>query len=184
MKIIDARKDYYDYLVGKYGVDPKVVLDRRDFETPVYLPDKCKISIFFCGYWYDGYKLSDKYIWGEDLIPHSNGNDNLFFNRQEDVIYIGNGKYHTKPYKETDYRGVRINKEPDYPIALKQENSLYKFPRLASFGFGSIMPPEDAFLKLVDYCTVKDPTPKKIDDKLKIIAHGFDMRTSFRHRKK
>ena len=30
MKIIDNKKDYYDYLVGYYGLDPYVVYDRRD----------------------------------------------------------------------------------------------------------------------------------------------------------
>lgn len=29
MKIIDKRKDYYDYLVGTYGLDPDIVFDRR-----------------------------------------------------------------------------------------------------------------------------------------------------------
>lgn len=30
MKIIDKHKDYYDYIVGLYGLDNKVVYDRRD----------------------------------------------------------------------------------------------------------------------------------------------------------
>jgi len=30
MKIIDNKKDYYDYLVGYYGLDPYVVYDRRN----------------------------------------------------------------------------------------------------------------------------------------------------------
>ena len=29
MKIIDKKKDYYDYLSGIYGIDDKVVYDRR-----------------------------------------------------------------------------------------------------------------------------------------------------------
>ena len=29
MKIIDNKKDYYDYLVGTYGIDEKMVYDRR-----------------------------------------------------------------------------------------------------------------------------------------------------------
>lgn len=30
MKILSKRKDYYDYLVGKYGIDEMIVYDRRD----------------------------------------------------------------------------------------------------------------------------------------------------------
>ncbi len=29
MKIIDKNKDYYDFLMGVYGQDPKAVYDRR-----------------------------------------------------------------------------------------------------------------------------------------------------------
>ena len=29
MKIIDNRKDYYDYLMGINGIDTKVIYDRR-----------------------------------------------------------------------------------------------------------------------------------------------------------
>lgn len=29
MKIIDNKKDYYDYVSGVYGIDPYVVYDRR-----------------------------------------------------------------------------------------------------------------------------------------------------------
>ena len=32
MKIISKYKDYYDYLTGIYGVDDKIVLDRRGWE--------------------------------------------------------------------------------------------------------------------------------------------------------
>lgn len=31
MKIISQYKDYYDYLIGFYGIDEKIVLDRRKF---------------------------------------------------------------------------------------------------------------------------------------------------------
>ena len=30
MKIIDSRKDYYDYLVGEFGIDDLIVFDRRN----------------------------------------------------------------------------------------------------------------------------------------------------------
>jgi len=33
MKIIDNKKDYYDYLMGVYGIDEKIVYDRRGSTT-------------------------------------------------------------------------------------------------------------------------------------------------------
>lgn len=33
MKIIDNKKDYYDYLAGIYGIDTHVVYDRRGSES-------------------------------------------------------------------------------------------------------------------------------------------------------
>lgn len=36
MKIIDKKKDYYDYLMGIYGMDEKIVYDRRDSITYDY----------------------------------------------------------------------------------------------------------------------------------------------------
>ncbi len=186
MKIIDARKDYYDYLVGKYGIDPNIVLDRRDFKTPLYTTDKCKISIFFCGYWYDSYLCDGKYYWGEDLIQYSTSSDNyhLFRNPIINTVLINKERLSTVPYKEVDYRGIKYGKDPDCPIVLRQTGQLFKFPKLSSYGFSSIVSPEDAYNKLVDYCSKKDPISVELDDKTKIISHGFDPKASFRHRKK
>lgn len=36
MKIIDNKKDYYDYLMGVYGIDEKIVYDRRGSITKDY----------------------------------------------------------------------------------------------------------------------------------------------------
>lgn len=40
MKIISKYKDYYDYLQGAYGIDDKVVLDRRTNSQPLISPYK------------------------------------------------------------------------------------------------------------------------------------------------
>ena len=37
MKIIDNKKDYYDYVSGIYGIDPYVVYDRRGSESSSYI---------------------------------------------------------------------------------------------------------------------------------------------------
>jgi len=42
MKIIDNKKDFYDYVVGQYGIDKYVVLDRRKWQTIPYLIKICE----------------------------------------------------------------------------------------------------------------------------------------------
>ena len=34
MKIISKIKEYYDYIVGQYGIDNNVIFDRRDYKYP------------------------------------------------------------------------------------------------------------------------------------------------------
>ena len=45
MKIIDNKKDYYDYVSGIYGIDPYVVYDRRGSEASSYIKE-CWPEIF------------------------------------------------------------------------------------------------------------------------------------------
>jgi hypothetical protein len=45
MKIIDNRKDYYDFLVGKFGQDSLIVLDRREYDNFSYKSDA--FTIYF-----------------------------------------------------------------------------------------------------------------------------------------
>lgn len=47
MKIISKFKDFYDFNVAKYGVDPILIFDRRaraDLPAPKQLPDRIKIA--------------------------------------------------------------------------------------------------------------------------------------------
>lgn len=49
MKIIDNKKDYYDYIAGKYGIDNDVVLDRRQWRTIPYMMEcgDCPFEWYF-----------------------------------------------------------------------------------------------------------------------------------------
>lgn len=47
MKIISKFKDFYDFNVAKYGIDPILIFDRRaraDLPAPKQLPDRIKIA--------------------------------------------------------------------------------------------------------------------------------------------
>lgn len=52
MKIISKYKDYYDYLVGIYEIDEKLVLDRTKFDVPSY---SNVVTFYICGKCIDGY---------------------------------------------------------------------------------------------------------------------------------
>jgi hypothetical protein len=67
MKIISKYKDYYDYLVGIYGVDEKLILDRTDFVLTSKLTNKSKVTFYICGYIIDGYYIDGKFYYGSDL---------------------------------------------------------------------------------------------------------------------
>ena len=49
MKIISKYKDYYDYLVGTYGEDPKLILDRREGFILSKDSTECKYQLYICG---------------------------------------------------------------------------------------------------------------------------------------
>lgn len=48
MKIISKFKDYYDYLQGIYGVYPKLVLDKREF-NPIQYFESFSVKHLFIG---------------------------------------------------------------------------------------------------------------------------------------
>lgn len=54
MKIIDNKKDYYDYVSGLWGIDDKIILDRRKFKT---------VSLYDRSYYKDAFKGSKDYIY-------------------------------------------------------------------------------------------------------------------------
>ena len=83
MKIISKYKDYYDYLRGIYGEDPKLILDRRQFDLirPVpriihkssctkYPPEEVPqpFSVRIGTMIIDGVYYKDAFYYGKDLL--------------------------------------------------------------------------------------------------------------------
>jgi len=64
-----------------------------------------------------------------------------------------------------------------------------RIPILQNVGFASVMPAEQCYQEIAHYITnvLRDNPdirqPVEVDDKYKIVAAGFDTKTSFRHRK-
>lgn len=200
MKIIDNKKDYYDYLMGIYGIDEKIVYDRRDSITKEYF---CKSK---CYSWYP--------------------NENPFDSAYEMTLRVGNMQYKFVRNKDTDYkwdmpkiayrgyyRGysrqvetitnpMRISdeelehwKENDCPIVLtisysrdywwnRGSDIVVRNPILSTFGvIPKFIPANEIWENVYDFISHRND--KKIVDNRtdveKLEAHGFDKRNSFRN---
>lgn len=71
MKIISKFKDYYDYLVGIYGVDEKLILDRTKFTSLRFEPtENTRLIFYICGMRVEGIYKNGKFLYGDDLIPY------------------------------------------------------------------------------------------------------------------
>lgn len=181
MIIIDARKDYYDYLVGIYGRDPKIVLDRTKHESFCFVSTRT-VEVFFCGLYYQGLYHEGKYYWTEESILELGGEKRkpwYYFNTMVDMVWFKSCTIKTIPYTKEDIRGNKPG--PNVPIAIL-DGVWRAFPCLKDIGFNQKLSPEDAYLKLIDYLSPKEMMPKPQSDKEKILSHGFDTKKSFRHR--
>lgn len=201
MKIIDnKRKDYYDYLQGVFGVDEKLILDRRDFKAPFIGSGDEVIRLHICGYMYEGLKKDDKFYWGDQCEqfaverPKSRwwnwrgGNDtkeeegNSWYVPIIDTL----GKQGFVHIPKSNFRmKSTINDKYDCPIMKYDlfgniDGKFIKFPRLADFNFGSRLSPEEIWIELSNWLSKTKEIPDTMTDKDKIIAAGFDLKTSFR----
>ena len=202
MKIISKYKDYYDYLQGVYGVDEKLILDRKEF-TSLMFPPSNKIETFFiCNYKVQGIWIDGKIYFGDDCEQ--------FANKPKEVKY----KYKKfKDDKESNYwsfpasllgyrheiwggynilkkpllieEGKSPNKELKCPILRVQGREYEKNPILREYEINKVFTPEEIWILLSTWLgrEVSD-NEKEVpigDDKVRISSHGFDLKTSFRN---
>lgn len=199
MLIIDKFKDYYDYLTGIYGVDPKLVLDRRrrikgyeNYSERVYACPKGGYRIGMSRINEDGYcagtihvlsmaydflhnEKTGKTYYGEDMIPFCEKEKNAFIESRFGKGYkFGNETVYVNPYKS------EINDFYDCPIML----NISEFPILSTYKFNQVMSAEEIFLKLSEYLSNKISENEKIVNNLtdvqRLESKGFDKKTSFR----
>lgn len=191
MKIISNFKDYYDFLQGKYGIDTKVVYERvmetknvnSWVKTGIYRPSYLDLDgyyfykIAFCGTLYCIWCNNKKAYIGEEVkrLNSSSVSAEYRANFATDKIEL------QKHGKETN-----INAKLNCPVVLAStswydEENGTKNIKLADYQFGRIVPPEEAYLKIIDFLT-KEPVIKDTrTDVEKVLSHGFDKKTSFRN---
>lgn len=197
MKLLTKYKDYYDYLTGIWGEDPKLILDRRDGD-PKPLGEKYdfekdksyKITLIICGKLIEGYRFNNKVYYGEDLLQFKNVENSKW--RQLGYPYItiksgGSGLRETETQYALEPVGgyLDINKKQNCPILIKHNNDTYsKFPKLEELNLGSFIRATDLYNWIQEYLSKQlDESLNKVsilNDIQKLENKGFDKRTSFR----
>lgn len=185
MKIISKYKDYYDYLQGIYGVDEKLVLDRRDFQTP-YVPTspKYKLSVYVGNVVVDVLMVDGKPYVGESIVPFAHSG---FMQRDDRYsVRVDGGRYNIVSLRKTpeDLGEKSLTWEHNCAILTSMYGSIYRFPILRDLGIPSALPPEQVWQILSAWLgqvvTKSEPIVPVGDDKVRIQSAGFDLKTSFR----
>lgn len=193
MKIISKYKDYYDYLVGIYGEDSKLVLDRRGFSPIPYIPSINCITTFHIGEWkIQGFWNNNKIYFGKEIELFHNQNRLTLFSLEKEIIksenyIIPDGKFsNLYCLKEPKYLG---DKSPTWkekcPILEGNRSGYYNhFPILREYNLQKFLPSNDIWLKLSEWLgkqiTKNEPVVPVGDDLVRILSSGFDLKTSFR----
>jgi len=205
MKIISKYKDYYDYLMGVYGEDPLIVLDRRDFTMPTFDEDEdCKIQLFIGGYLIEGLYRDGKIYYGNSLKQFEDTEKYRGWYSWEskkkvvDYIYIdlksrfaGSRDYDTfkiKPVLDTE----KMNEKHNCPILLRKvkrgyrsvQNDIYKNCFLRKLNLNSFISATKVYQIISAWISMQrtksENRPDNRTNVEKIKSKGFDDKTSFR----
>lgn len=203
MKILSKYKDYYDYLVGYYGIDPKLVLDRRQGITidNWFAISPGPFTLAICGNLIRGFYDGKRSYCGENLLKIGKltqyaGNYLKNFENEEVVeikftkdkgLYIERTDtyYISKKIEKTD-----INNKKDCPILLVTGgyDNYQEFPRLSDFNIPAIYSAEEMFEMLSSWLSNKITEKENIvdtrSDVMKLESKGFSNKCSFRPKMK
>lgn len=211
MKVISNFKDYYDYLQGVYGVDEKIVYERacqrqkdKTWEKIslfrpdwVFFPEMYKHKVFFMslavgGTVYCFHYYNEEFYWGVD------GAKELWFKVSSEAMktwedghlyapgrkkyWSWDGDYITKMH----LANTQLNHKLDCPVILvcnpkARQQGYIKNVRLSDFGLPAVLPAEEAYLKISNFLTREKPVVDNRTNVQKIVGHGFDKKSSFRH---
>lgn len=201
MRIISKIKDYYDYLVGRWGEDEKLFFDR----TKAFIPElelrglsAHIITVHFCDFEYSGVVKDQRIYWNEEI-------EEIAHIRRFDTFGYGEDKKKSDDYYHVNIKDgnsscdFHLSKKPipsdlnekiKCPIILKKSGySRWKMlndeeaellPILKHLEFNRVKKPEDAWIELSNWFSKPVDIVSNQTDKEKIISAGFDVKTSFR----
>ncbi len=209
MKIISNYKDFYDFLIGQYGIDPKVVYERvcmtkngYDKDTkwsktglykPSYItaPSEQEISPYYQPS--SPVEFAPIAICGRIYCVYIYNKKFYFGDNYEALEKIKSkiqktyrGVYNTNlGYSEYHLRPTDINEKENCPVCLLAWGwggfyATVKNVRLSDFGIGQVISPNDAYIMISNFISREKVIVDKRTDIQKIESHGFDKKISFR----
>lgn len=204
MRIISKYKDYYDYLQGIYGVDEKLIIDRTKFILTDPSPLNGIVKLYICGLEYQCLVVDKKYYWGDNLLKfeHTDASPSRWYLRWINRKYSRKEEtYYNIKYKNFIGEDVyaSINKLPDAtvyndefncPILIQSDKGVFTavngmklgmFPILKDYGFHQIMSAETIWIILSNWLSRTKDIPNTQTNTNKILAAGFDLKSSFRN---
>jgi hypothetical protein len=197
MKIISGFKDSYDYLQSLYGVDEKLVLDRRKYYNLKYIPKgTSKVVIHIGEYLLEGLVKNETFYWGADIEQFSSPKTK--YDIHKDYKDLKNDFYIVNNELYRGYENIKIFKEPvhlgdksptwkeDCPILIKNYSDYTKHPILKQYNINSFVTNEWIWHNLTEWLskriTKNEPDVPIGTDKERILSAGFDLKTSFRNK--
>ena len=205
MKIIDNKKDFYDYLSGVNGIDEYVVYDRRGSvsakkELDGYLRPLNSLRNDGENEWYLRVIAGDKAwpfllsrkpdgtveaeLWNQIVQAKGRRGGGWIYNPWE-----GDTSYHDLfNYKTREIEVIKPT--PESPVVIEYKSTSWsdsgwqyiKNPILVGLPVVSKIPAQDIWQAIYDYL-LKMKEPEIVDtrtDEEKAESHGFDRKTSFR----
>ncbi len=203
MKLVSNFKDYYDYLIGTYGIDPKAVyhrvceteiqkngvltLEKQGLYKPPHLIPGTRAATYtiaFCGTIYCVFWLEGKYYFGREAYEIRDVIDELYHSH-----YLKERAYAHEHLTKTilnDLTGCPVlllrRRQSNDPVDLWQDYWVkVKNPKLSDFGFPSIIPADECFMRITNFLLREKEIKDNRTDKEKIASKGFDVKTSFRN---
>lgn len=180
MKIIDNQKDYYDYVVGQFGCDDRLVYGRREAirTSTEYNSEFQKIELLVGDYLYHGLyvKSLNKYLYGEDIKKYTKQYEsNFYYYYDKDILqFIEKFKIDKKDLWLCNLENLYQNwprfkfintfiLEPVYignngenfslqePVIAKNYPNDYFIPYLKDFDIQSILSPTKAWISIENF---------------------------------
>jgi len=188
MRIISKYKDYYDYLQGIYGVDQNKIFIRKN----ILKEEDLNLDFEKEKYYYYAFAINHKIY---SLVRTAEG----IYPISEEVLKRLGVEYLEwdsafRYYSKINHSPTDINKVTRKPIVLSWNNLWHelnwikdKDPLMKSFSFHKILSAKELYIEVESFFGwIKDnpPIPDNQTDEEKILSHGFDLKISFRHRKK
>lgn len=195
MKIISKIKDYYDYLSGVWGVDDRIILDRRGEFVPS-TPKELSVLTFIIGgnliqIYFDGMS----YYFGEELkqfdqstkYRRKDGYYTIpigYIDGRQNNVYVANGIKEGFDYLNEKYESAIIYRSDRWHYNDVLEKDFSVFPVLSATPITKFVDATDVYRMISDYLS------RQLDKKLEAIPSltdvqklenkGFDKLSSFR----